>query len=82
MQNLLGDQLPVTIENHGGRSRTRTYDLSHVRLSFTAKFKQTRLENPKQPTSSAVESLPGLQTFASFTRAKHGTVEISQASSD
>jgi hypothetical protein len=43
----------------GGRSRTRTCDLSHVSLSPNASFEQTFLENPKQTISSARESLPG-----------------------
>ena len=47
----------------GGRSRTRTYDLSHVSLRHIAKVEQTLLENPKQTISSAVESLPSFARF-------------------
>jgi hypothetical protein len=33
---------------HGGLNRTRTNDLSHVRLWPIAKVRQALLENPKQ----------------------------------
>src|SRR5262245_14938370 len=46
------------VDFRGGRSRTRTCDLSHVRLSYNAKSSQTCLENPKQTKSRAVWLLP------------------------
>jgi hypothetical protein len=42
---------------HGGRSRTRTYDLSHVNPYYIAKLRQTFLKNHRQTISSAGESL-------------------------
>src|SRR5262245_13767099 len=45
------------VDFNGGRSRTRTYDLSHVRLWHSAKVKQSLQENPKKTTSSVSESL-------------------------
>jgi hypothetical protein len=50
------------VDFDGGRSRTRTCDLSHVSLSPNANFEQIFLENPKQTISRAGESL------ASFAR--------------
>ena len=45
---------------HGGLNRTRTYDLSHVRLWPIAKFRQGLRGNPNKTTSSADESWPSL----------------------
>jgi len=51
------------IDFHGGRSRTRTCDLSHVRLCHNAKVKQSLQENPKKTTSSTSESLLSFISF-------------------
>src|SRR4030095_15606824 len=45
---------------NGGRSSTRTYDLSHVSLSYIAKVRQGLRGNPNKTTSSADESLLSL----------------------
>ena len=51
------------VDFNGGRSRTRTYDLSHVRLCHSAKVKQNLQEYPKKTTSSTSESLPSFISF-------------------
>ena len=60
--------------NSCGRSRTLTYDLSHVRLWPIARFRQSFLENPKKTARRAVVSFTQFYTLSSITRTESGTV--------
>src|SRR5262245_29977221 len=76
-----GRNMSNPLKKNGGRSRTRTYDLSHVRLSTITKFRQTCLENTTQTTSGTVDSLPGFANLRlPCTHKKRYSRKLSKAS--